>query len=66
MTTSSIFQAVNRTLPNALKDAASTGKRFNQHFGEKLKSERNNLGETCYNLELKSLRGCVHKRLSKV
>ncbi len=52
MTTGLIFQAVNKVLPDALKDCASSGKRLNQHFGEKLKTDRNNRGETCYNLKL--------------
>ena len=52
MTTGLIFQAVNKVLPGALKDSASSGKRLNQHFGEKLKTSRNNRGETCYNLQL--------------
>ncbi len=50
MTTNVIFQAISKTLPNALRDSASTGKRLNQHFGEKLKTNRNNQGDTCYNL----------------
>ena len=52
MTTGLIFQAVNKVLHGALKDSASSGKRLNQHFGEKLKTSRNNRGETCYNLKL--------------
>ncbi len=50
MTTDFIFKAINKTFPGALKDRASTGKRLNQHFGNKLKSARNNRGDTCYNL----------------
>lgn len=55
ITTNVIFQAINKILPNALKDSASTGKRLSQHFGEKLKTSRNNQGETCYNLAFTNL-----------
>lgn len=50
MTTNSIFLAINQAFTNALKNLASTGKLLSHHFGTKLKTDRNNKGETCYNL----------------
>ena len=55
MTIGLILQAVNRTLPDTLKDLASSGKRLTQHCGERLKKTRNNRGEVCYNLKFTNL-----------
>ena len=49
MTPEHIMALINDTIPDALKDAASTGKILNRHFGDKLQPKRI-CGNTCYNL----------------
>ena len=49
MTTKVIMSAVNRIRPDILANEATTGRRLQQHFGERLKTGRPN-GITAYNL----------------
>lgn len=50
MTTKAIMNAANYIRPGALANEATTGRRLQQHFGEKLKSSRHN-GSMIYNLD---------------